>query len=486
MVEGTEMSKLMVSKHNQWFKVNEENFLLLNPFSGALDVVDQEVIDLIDYVQTHSQFPSQIDRNDQIVSLLLNRGYFLTSSDEERKRALAFEKVLQSFHHPGFLLIPTYNCNFRCPYCYEQNLRKKPKEFLEKILSEDQLDSFFQAVDSILAQAIFPRKSASKQVAEVILYGGEPFLPQTREIVEKIGVKLKKRNWLLGAITNGYHLEEFLPILRENHFTHLQITLDGPKEIHNNRRFLIGRKPTFDKIVAGIDKASNAGISIVLRMNLDSENINHLPAFLTFCDEKGWTQPESKIYISLGLVTTYSCKYRHSLSPVEYYRTLHTILGDCSRFTGALTNFIGFLKPQTPPDNPKSNLPQFPKLYYCGANALQRIFDPHGHIYPCWGVVGDPTNAIGKYDHSGYRLFESEIKKWNRSVLDLPKCSKCSYALICSGGCLYKALSTGQDHSSSFCGDFPQIFEEFVPRHIIARMKDKNSPWFFEPNPPLG
>ena len=38
-------------------------------------------------------------------------------------------------------------------------------------------------------------------------------------------------------------------------YREIQVTLDGPEEIHNKRRPLKGGQGTFDRIVAGIDAA---------------------------------------------------------------------------------------------------------------------------------------------------------------------------------------------------------------------------------------
>ncbi|MFX0091395.1 MAG: hypothetical protein ACFFBD_06495, partial [Candidatus Hodarchaeota archaeon] len=186
-----EILQIEVSKHNQWHEIDKENFLLLNPFSGALDVVDKELVELLWYVQAHSQLPAELDQNNEIISMLFRRGYLLTSPDEERKRARALEKrIAPALRIPGFLLIPSYDCNFRCPYCYEQSLRTKTKEFLDKILSEEQVDASFRAVEEMLEQCMSSPEAmmakqnmpspegASKQPIEVTLYGGEPFLPR--------------------------------------------------------------------------------------------------------------------------------------------------------------------------------------------------------------------------------------------------------------------------------------------------------------------
>jgi uncharacterized protein len=476
---------VILSKYNRKYKINEDEHLLLNLFSGAIDVVDKDVIDVIDHVKQYSQLPTQFNRENPIVSLLFKRGYFLKNLEEEKKIKEIGQKAMQNLYMPGLLLLLTYNCNFRCPYCYEQTLRSKPNDFREKVLSETQVDAAFYFFDDMLENSNRSKESAFKQRQIVTLYGGEPFLPQTMNIVDKIGSKVKERKWVLNAITNGYNLEEFLPIIRKYEYSHLQVTLDGPKKIHDRRRFLQGKKPTFEKIVNGIDQVldEKQEIRIGVRMNIDPNNLSDLPEFLNFCKKKDWMQPKSRVSISLSSITPSlnSKNYCSYTSDIEFLRDIYNLLGDTALFTQILQYYLVLFLPNPIQEGySKVDRGMLPHFYNCGANTKQCILDPFGDIYSCWGVVGESSNAIGIYDLSGHEFYESEIKKWRRGVLDIPECSECSFSLICAGGCVYKALTAGKDHSSGYCGQFSEIFEEFVPRHIIARMKEKGSPWFME------
>ena len=55
-------------------------------------------------------------------------------------------------------------------------------------------------------------------------------------------------------VTNGYTLEEYIPVLKSGKIREIQVTLDGTETIHNKRRFLKSGAGTFDKIVRGIDR----------------------------------------------------------------------------------------------------------------------------------------------------------------------------------------------------------------------------------------
>ena len=91
-------------------------------------------------------------------------------------------------------------------------------------------------------------------------------------------------------VTNGYTLEEYVPVLQSGRIREIQVTLDGTDTIHNKRRFLKDGNGTFDKIVSGIDACLQNKLNVNLRMVIDKENIENLPELAQFAIDKGWTK----------------------------------------------------------------------------------------------------------------------------------------------------------------------------------------------------
>ena len=72
-----------------------------------------------------------------------------------------------------------------------------------------------------------------------MFYGGEQLLPETKPIIEYV-IK-KKPNARYSLITNGYHIVDFIDILKNIVISNIMITiLDGPK-----RKYII--KQNFEK-----------------------------------------------------------------------------------------------------------------------------------------------------------------------------------------------------------------------------------------------
>lgn len=127
----------------------------------------------------------------------------------------------------------------------------------------------------------------------VTWYGGEPTLrldivrklsSRLREICHRLGVQ-----YGAGMITNGYLLDELtLEDLDAIALNSVQVTLDGPRDVHSSRRPLRTGGDTYDRIVANVRRIAAAGHRRVsLRVNLDSLNVSSVIPLLLSLRESG-------------------------------------------------------------------------------------------------------------------------------------------------------------------------------------------------------
>ena len=59
-----------------------------------------------------------------------------------------------------------------------------------------------------------------------------------------------------------------------------QITIDGPPKIHDARRISIDGSSTFDKLVNRANDLLNANLEVIVRINIDKENLEHVDELL--------------------------------------------------------------------------------------------------------------------------------------------------------------------------------------------------------------
>ncbi|MHB8841054.1 MAG: radical SAM protein [Candidatus Aquicultor sp.] len=428
-----------VSKRILFYKISDDLILMINTLTGAIDIVNPQVYDAL--VKYASSGDLHID--ELTLKRLQQRGYLADKSSEERSLKLIGDMLAKAPKRLSFVVCPTYSCNLRCTYCFEGDLTHQNNANLE----EKDVEHVFAAIDQL-------RQTYSGRKASVDLFGGEPLLPRAKGFVGKVLKEASRRSLPVSITTNGIHLDQFIEELDSNKdaIRAVQITLDGPANIHNQRRKFADNRGTFDKVCSSIDTLLTLQIMVTVRVNTDLQNIDSLPELLEFMAKRGWVDNPY-----------FTC----NLSPVQD----HALTG---RYEYLLTEdkliakILGMLKDTRGSENVvrlnmfrtlghimsvlKRNTSMQPMLYYCEANNLENlVFGSDGYIYACTECMGSKELAIGEFKPA-LKLYDEAIKMWNgRNVLTLDECRECDIALLCGGGCAYSALVVNGDINKPVC-----------------------------------
>ena len=248
------------SRYSLLFESRRNGWLLYNSASNAFLQIEDKAVPVIQQIQ---EDPSSFDfSKDPALFFQLRGGGFLVedTQDDDLFNILKMRRLTADYAGNTLLLTiaPTRACNFACPYCYEENRETK-------FMTEETEDKIVE----------FIRKRQSMQNVSIVWYGGEPLLAFDR--IRRLNKKIMElgRNVQAQMITNGYRLtEEVIAAFDELHMKMIQVTLDGSRETHDGRRFLIGGGKTFDTIVSNLDRlmASEWDGFVSLRVNVDTTN----------------------------------------------------------------------------------------------------------------------------------------------------------------------------------------------------------------------
>lgn len=399
--------------------------------------------------------------DDATVSEFKKAGYITRLTEKEEK--ILMEKRYESRkkpYSPKAAIVVTYNCNFRCTYCWVDHVFDRDNTWLTTIIDEKMVDAAFSAI---------PEIPALKSVNGLSFYGGEPFLPSTLPVVTYILKKGSKKDYSFHANTNGYYLDRFVPELVQYPMDGLGVTLDGCPEVHDKRRMRIDGRGTFDQIVKGVDAALDAGITIGVRINVDSENIFNLLAFSDWIKEHGWAK-KSDIAFSIALVRPSKDNTpREVLTYAEMGEKMVNLLKEEPSLFSIMTysweyNVKGYLS-RTVQDGTELQ----PRPFYCSAHCQAFAFDPFGDVYSCPRGVGDKTFSIGRY--TPVLQFNENYEQWfNRDVLSIPDCQLCELALLCGGGCAYEAFLQSNTIYEGYCDRYKAFLKYGLPLYVKRRM----------------
>lgn len=423
-----------------------ENVFMMHGYTGAIDVLNKEIAE---YLQGHDHFSKkEVPCSETTVEALEKRGYITKwSREEEVEYAKRLANALfrkETFLYHSFTFVVGYNCNFRCPYCFEKGIGGLTSAF-----TTEMVDKAYMAIKEIAPKKEFLSKTIS-------LYGGEPLLKENKNTVSYIVQKGIKNGFDFFAVTNGYDLDYYEDLLGPNGISALQITIDGLKERHNNRRVHYLGIPTFDKIVANIGLALKKGVGVVVRVNTDKDNIEDLENLQKLFESLHYT--ENKLFsMNSALLRNYSNSVEEYsyLTPHDFIKRFEKLSFKYSCQDYGLQNRIKTAI--------KFNVPILLKSHYCGSQIGSYVFDPYGDIYPCWEVVGQKEHRIGSYlDDKGILWNPNVEKKWRMSTLMKTNCIKCKFALLCGGGCLVHR------NDNSFCTRIEEFVKFSINKAIIS------------------
>lgn len=431
-------------------RVIEDRMLLFNGLYGAADIVDPDTL--------KAAKAGRIDMlPEQLRERLLRRGHLTEDTDREMEDIKILSRSYRMIERSGagLVILPTYNCSFRCSYCYERHRLSRGEEWLGHNMSLEMVDDIMKAAENMQERGI--------RIRDITLFGGEPFLKENRELVEYICSKAKKLNIPLVAVTNGYELEYFMDILKEYSFESLQITLDGPKEINDRRRIHRDGTGSFDKILENIALTVDNGIKVNLRVNVGPENLDSAFSIKEILEKKGLAGSDHfSFYFKATTGENYPGK-DHGVSDKEVYEMLRKRGLSCfeaaeheSAYTGILNGLKSYAK--------KEDFFRASPVY-CGAEQGMYIIDPDGIIYSCWDLLAKEELAIGAVDSGREKLaLDLSMTQWRtRCVDNMPKCRVCPYIFICSGGCAGAAYAETGDFTKENCGSERDAFDELAP-----------------------
>jgi uncharacterized protein len=431
---------MITSKHNIVSKVNNsDDFFVVNLLSGNADLLTRDEAGLL------ISGESKVAEDPDLVQSMTENGYLTLPEKENRDfRNRYFDFIDQrDKEEVQLFFVPNYSCNFSCSYCYQDEYTNPNQSATPELI-----EAFFQYIRTELAN----RKKY------LTIFGGEPLLntPHQRRLIDLMIEKSAEAGLEICVVTNGYHLESYIDLLGKAKVREIQVTLDGTKSIHDQRRFLRGGSPTFESIVKGIDAALAAGFPLNLRMVIDRQNIDNLPELAAFAIEKGWTtHPLFKTQIGRNY------ELHHCQSTPDQLFTRLSLFKKIFELTEVYPHILQFYKPSYSVSKYLAEHGQLPDPLFdaCPACKSEWAFDYTGRIYSCTATVGKEEEALGTFYPEVTRN-EQMISQWaSRDVTSIEECRNCSVQLACGGGCGSVAKNKNGSILSPDCRPVKELLE---------------------------
>lgn len=463
---------------------NGDDVLLVHGYTGAYDKVSRPVARYLRALSSaragNGEKPAGTNgwtpRPDTL-EVLERRGY-LTEKSRSQEEAF-FEKIARALIErdaksaPAYVIMPTYGCNLRCPYCFQRHMRTDPAlSHLVRTITPETVDRIFAAIPAIEERhGLVPEE---KRTRSLLFFGGEPFLAASRPIIDYIMAKAREMgDFHFSGISNATEIDHYRDLLGPGKIESLQITLDGPPAEHDRTRVYADGSGSFEVIAANIDMALELGVRINLRMNIDRNNVDRLPELGAEMAARGWTAHDKFGAYVAPIHASGRAEARGDLfdnwtlnKELARRKSGRTELDRVGHVDDGLRRRLRRVFEQR--NNPT---PGF-RGGFCAAQATMYIFDAFADVYACWEHTGDPEVRIGHVAEGGELSLGGEHhESWRgRSVLSNPKCRRCRYAFYCGGGCGNLAWGSTGELNTPHCDGFAhrfrtaaaQAYQEFI------------------------
>jgi len=282
-------------------------------------------------------------------------------------------------------------------------------------------------------------------------YGGEPLI--NLDILDGIMPEIIAMCDCVGALftsyvtTNGSLLnKENILRLKNWKLDNAQISIDGPKNIHNSRRPYKNGTGSYDQIITNVETALQEGLNVVVRVNIDKQNLKYI----------------EELFKDLRKRELY--KYKGLQINIEIVSPIMNPSEHCIKYTfnseDEMKTLAGLWRMQVEYGFPiKSVMP----IDSACENQVENsyTFSSNGDIYMCPGFIGINNFIVGNIKKNNF-----DAGKYN-SLIDMnvwENCLECEYAPVCQGGCKMCSYVTYHEFGKPYCRKefISAIYPEFI------------------------
>lgn len=340
----------------------------------------------------------------------------------------------------------TNACNLRCTYCYIAKTSERMRPEVGRVV----IDAIFRAADAYTYPGVALKYAGGEPIMALSLL--EAIHGYARELAARGGHAVRAT-----VLTNGIALSAGSVRRLRALGVSLTVSLDSLDDGHNRQRPTLSGGGSLPLVLAGIERALDAGISLQVAATVTPETAPALPELAHWL---------------LSRQLPFS---------VSFYRPHHDGARDRTdeqRLIAAMRALYEVVAANPPPwsvlgallDRTDSTVSS---LRSCAAAHDYLVFDTHGRIASCQmeiarplgsATVGDPIMLI-RDGQQGLR---------NPSVNEKQGCRSCDWRYWCGGGCpvaVYRA--TGRyDLPSPSCAVYKALYPDLLRlegQRILAR-----------------
>jgi uncharacterized protein len=324
----------------------------------------------------------------------------------------------------NYVIHPFSGCQLRCHYCGQSH-------FKNRLTDKD--------IPKIISRIQHKLNKSKRKNLHITWFGGEPllgidfiekFTPIVQDLCLQYDIKYSAR-----MVTNGQLLtKKVYTKLKKLCVNQYEITLDGPKHIHDKRRITEKGKGSYDDIIRNLrdifgnstQKFKDAKFNI--RSNIDKYNQDHIMELTYDLEDNNILKNLNTFYIA-PVYSWGNDADKNSLTPEAFAKI-------------QISFYLRLIKM----GYPQGIIPNNSSLWSCMIHSNNNeVIDANGKISCCTEVsyvqaYKDSEYFISNINNKPRSLtYDKILEPYFDKIKDTSnECSKCDIFPICGGGCARK------------------------------------------------
>lgn len=153
---------MKLSNYNFLFEIDKKCYALNLISRSLIKITNKDIQDMLLNRETSDK--NNLKKKD--IDMLLKGGFLVQNYlNEIDILKLRFRKQKYDNENLSLTIIPTYNCNFNCTYCYQKQMESIGVKYSDKIISDEMLDCL---------EAYIKGTTMNKKQLHLEWFGGEP------------------------------------------------------------------------------------------------------------------------------------------------------------------------------------------------------------------------------------------------------------------------------------------------------------------------
>lgn len=292
-----------------------------------------------------------------------------------------------------YTILPTMACNARCTYCYETGMK-------QGYMSEE-------TVEQLIRFIIGNRPEGRIKLR---WFGGEPLLctgliDHVCECVRKAGIEYDSLVFSNGSLITPEIVEK---MKNDWQVKSVQISMDGPEDDYISRKRYADEHDHYHIIMNSMSLMSGYGIKVYVRSNVDEDNWDRIPQFLSDL-EAGVTNKDN--------VSVYFKPLFDVCEGVNDFTAWKKIVAAQSLIEASGFKTVSYV-----------DLKKGFRVVYCIADRGEVVIAPDGKLYSCEHCL--PDNGLGDIWHG--ITDENAMMEFCRMDRIRDKCRTCTFLPVCT------------------------------------------------------